>query len=65
MKGKELMRIVVAFVFGYIVSMMVKNMCGGGLVEGALACSGVDCVTGITLGAPRSDRLWPWEYFEK
>ena len=34
MKGQELMIIFVAIVAGYIVSMMVKQMCGSGLVEG-------------------------------
>ena len=38
MKGKEFMMIVVAFVAGYMVSVVMeqmKQMCGGNIVEGA------------------------------
>ena len=34
MDNNELLMIVLAFVVGYMASGMLKNMCGGGLVEG-------------------------------
>ena len=49
MDNNELLMIVLAFVVGYVCSGMMKNMCGGRLVEG-LGCNSNETWCGLDFG---------------
>jgi len=55
MDDNNLLMIILAFVFGFMLQGMMKNMCGGRLVEGSLFCGDGSKWCGFGFGCMKND----------